>query len=53
MGNSKYLAGLTPEQRKALEKRLHDRQTAGKLWRTTPAGRQAAKVETSVVTSNK
>ena len=27
MGNSKYLAGLTQEQRKALEKRLHDRQT--------------------------
>lgn len=27
MGNSKYLAGLTQEQRKALEKRLHDRQS--------------------------
>jgi Mrr N-terminal domain len=26
---------------------------AGKLWRITPAGRQAAKAETSVVTSNK
>ena len=27
MGNSKYLGGLTQEQRKALEKRLHDRQS--------------------------
>jgi len=27
MGNSKYLASLTPEQRKALEKRPHERQS--------------------------
>jgi CRISPR/Cas system Type II protein with McrA/HNH and RuvC-like nuclease domain len=27
MATSKYLAGLTQEQRKALEKRLHERQT--------------------------